>query len=1245
MTDTHVAIVGIAGRFPGATDVSSFWSNLKTGVDSVTRQEPDPAAGHVPAYGVVVGSDLFDASFFGCSSRDALMLDPQHRVFMECAWEALEDAGCDPTRYHGQVGVYGGSGDTDHFATLRAQAAHFPGITLWQMRLASGADFLTSRVAYKIGLTGPAVTVQTACSTSLVATHLAIQALLAGECDLALAGGATIHMNHPFSGSDNDGVLARDGYCRPFDAQATGTVGADGAGVVALKRLADALEEGDQIYAVILGSVVNNDGSAKIGFTAPGVDGQAAAVRAAHLVAGVDPASIGYVEAHGTGTPVGDPIEVRALSKAFRRRVTDEPVRSAGDDAGESSCVLGSVKANIGHTDAAAGVIGLIKTALCLRNELIPATPHFASPNPGLELDGSPFVIAKAAVKWPRSARPRRAGVNSLGLGGTNAHVVVEEAPVLENKPGRPYQVLPISARSRAELTEVAARLGGCLADPDLAIDDAAWTLQTGRKAFSTRSFVVASGRDEAVRRLEDSQTSPLPVRRAEVGRQVSFLFPGQGGQSVGMGRELYRHEPAFRTEIDRCAELAADRLGLDIRDILYPDADDHEATTRIKSMAVAQPTLFALEYALARLWQSWGITPSSVLGHSLGAYAAATIAGVLTVEGAMTLVLTRGELFDGLAPGAMLAVSAAEREITNVIGDGISIAAVNSSEQVVLAGPIEAVERLHASLQQQGRDVRLLHVSAAAHSELVEPVVGQFEQVVAGIALRPPTVTWISDRTGQPVTAAQACDPRYWGEHLRHTVRFHDALTTMLRDDASALLEIGPGRTLGALAQRHPGFTPDRPVVSCLPHPADPVNGAETMMAAVGRLWQSGVDVDWAALHSGERRRRVSLPSYPFQRRLFRLDAIDLDQDIHALDTHAEDYVAPVTPSEIAISTAFAKVLGGAGVGVHTHFFESGGDSLSAKTLLTLLRSSLDSRRAAQLNLAMIFQAPTVRSLAAAVDTADGGPDNPQHPSRIAARSPWMIGRRGAATALQLYCFPHSGGSAGEFVQWLSALPDVQACGFQPPGRGARLAEDPWYEMSGLVSSILDSAAFVEPFVLFGHSLGALVAYEVAHALAQAGRTGPAQLIVSGMPAPHRHDPGTPVYLLDDAALVEEIRLRYDTLPPEFDDPELRQIALKGLRADLSIVDTYRHVPRPPLGCPIVALGGAGDEPTVDDLREWRGHTTADVVVRLFPGDHFYYREKPNDVLSFIADELPTGVVPRPGPLGLDAPVPRQRG
>ncbi|HVK26497.1 MAG TPA: type I polyketide synthase [Actinokineospora sp.] len=925
MTADCVAVIGMACRVPGADGLDGFWSALADG-----RELLDTVDG--VAAGVVRDTDMFDPAFFGYAPSEALLIDPQQRVFLECAWEALEHAGQVPG---GDVviGVFGGGGDSDHIDRLRANRHRFPDASELQFRLASGADFLTSRVAYKLGLTGPAITVQAACATSLIAIHLAAQSVLAGECDIALAGGVTLHgPGEP----GEDGIIAPDGHCRPFDINAAGTVSSDGAGVVVLKRLDDAIADGDPVHALLLGSAVANDGAAKVGFAAPSVPGQVAAVRAAHQVAGIDPASVSFVEAHGTGTPVGDPIEVRALTQAF------------GPGA---RCLLGSVKANIGHTDTAAGVLGLIKVLLALRAGLLPPTPNFTEPNPELDLANTPFDVNSATAPWPRGSRPRRAGVHSLGLGGANAHVVLEEPPLVESGDGREFQLVPISARTPAAVTATADRLATHLAGAADSLPDLAWTAQTGRKAFEHRAFAVGSSAVE----IAGTLSGPVDVAAARE-RGVVFLFPGQGGQHVGMGAELYREEPVYAEVIDECADASVVDLGVDLRDVLLgrrPDAD-----TLLATMEIGQPAVFATELALARLWESWGVTPVAVLGHSLGAYAAAAVAGALDWPDALALVRERGRILGGLPAGAMLALPIAAEDLA--LGPDLSLAAVNGPDQCVVAGPVDAVERLRAHYEAQGVTGNVLHISTAAHSHLVQPELERFEKAVATTTPRAPRLPWISDHSGLPVTAAEAADPGYWSAHLRGTVAFADALVTVFAMGDNAILEVGPGRTLAALARRHPGRG-DRAVAASMPHPADDVSELRVLLTAVGRIWQSGVDVDWSRLHSGEHRLKVPLPTYPFQRIRLRVDADDPGPAAAEAEERVDESADPM---ERAVRDAFGAVLGLTGIHREANFFELGGDSLLAVRVAAALRRDLGVTLPAR----AVFRAPTVAALAAVI-------------------------------------------------------------------------------------------------------------------------------------------------------------------------------------------------------------------------------------------------------------------------------------
>ncbi len=869
-----VAIIGMAGRFPKSRDLAEFWRNLCEGADCITRFSREDVVAtsytrdlldkpnYVGAAGALDDIDLFDARFFGISPREVQGMDPQHRVFLEVAVEALQIAGYDPARAPGPIGVYAGCDDSTYFVNnLLANPEFMMTVGPFAAALGSDKDYLPTRVSYELDLRGPSVSIQCACSTALAATHIAIQGLLEFECDLALAGGVAIRVPQKMGYlAQEGGVFAPDGRCRPFDESGGGFVEGSGAGILVLKRMEDALADGDHIWAVIRGSALNNDGRGKMGFAAPKRESQAAVIAAAHAAAEVEPASITYVEAHGTGTRVGDPLEFGALDDIFR---------PAGVAPG--SCGIGSVKSNIGHLFPAAGAASLIKTALALENRTIPPTINFRRPNPEIRLEGSPFRIVTDLESWPEGPTPRRAGVSAFGIGGTNAHVILEEAPPPEpSGPSREEQLLVLSAKTSTALAAAAERLRAVLAGADAPkLADAAFTLQHGRTAYAHRRAVVCRDAAEAVEALASGGGRRVAEGfRKKADRPVAFLFTGQGSQYAGMGRDLYGSEAVYRETLDRCAELLRPHLGLDLREVLHAAGEaPAEADEALRQTALTQPALFAVEYSLARLWQSWGVAPSAMIGHSIGEYVAACLAGVFDLEQALGLVAVRGRLMQELPSGSMMAVLRPEAEVAGWLADDLSVAAVNSSSTTIVSGSDEAVAALEERLAGDGVATRRLRTSHAFHSAMMDPILEAFTREVAAASPAEPRIPFVSNVTGDWIEPEEATDPGYWARHLRGAVRFAAGIETLVKGVDLALLEVGPGSTLGSLARQVPAVGRKGLVLASLPGPRDEGSDLRQMLLALGGLWAAGTPVDWVGFQGEERRRRVPLPTYPFER------------------------------------------------------------------------------------------------------------------------------------------------------------------------------------------------------------------------------------------------------------------------------------------------------------------------------------------------------------------------------------------
>lgn len=875
-----IAVIGMAGRFPGAQNIDDYWQNLCDGKENISRFDAqdmlaaglDPTLldmpGYVNARGALDGIDLFDASFFGFSPRDAEILDPQQRIFLESAWQALEHGGYDPEQFEGLIGVFGGCGISTYISNLHSNPEIASVVGSYQITLANDKDHLTTRTAYKLNLKGPAVTVQTTCSTSLVAVVMACQSLLDYHCDMALAGGVKVETPQEAGYFYQEGGIASpDGHCRAFDADAQGTVGGNGVGIVLLKRLSEALADGDTIHAILRGSAINNDGSVKVGYTAPSIDGQAEAIAMVLAIAGLEPEAISYIEAHGTGTVLGDPVEVAALKAVFGNN-------------NNHRCAIGSVKSNIGHLDTASGVAGLIKTILALKHGMIPPSLHFKRPNPKLDIANSPFYVNDSLRPWENVPLPRRAGVSSFGIGGTNAHVIVEEVPQTTPKPSlRGHHLLLLSARSEAVLASMTTNLTSHLHDhPELALADVAYTSQVGRRVFPYRRMFVCKDREDALKVLDANNRRGLITKRSTgEDKAAVFMFSGQGTQYVHMAAGLYACEPLFRDLVEQCAELLLPELGLDMREVLFPVPIQEEAAEQqLRQTAITQPALFIIEYALAQLLMDWDIQPAALIGHSIGEYVAACIGGVMSLEDALVLVAVRGRFMQQMAPGEMLAVALSEDKLRPYLEQepAVSLAAVNSLDQCVISGTSSDIQRLETQFRQADILCGHLRTSHAFHSMLMEPMIEPFLASMKQIKLSPPEIPFVSNVSGDWITDVEAVNPRYWANHVRHTVRWADGLDKLLQNPHWVLLEVGPGDTLKSLAQHHPGRKVEQVVLNSLRRRRQKIDDDAQLLDTLGRLWLEGVPVGWAQFYGHEQRSRVPLPTYPFERQRYWIDA-----------------------------------------------------------------------------------------------------------------------------------------------------------------------------------------------------------------------------------------------------------------------------------------------------------------------------------------------------------------------------------
>ncbi|MGD2084792.1 MAG: SDR family oxidoreductase [Candidatus Aminicenantes bacterium] len=912
-TGLEIAVVGMAGRFPGANTIEAFWVNLKEGVESIcffSDQELQSSGvasplsqdrNYVRANGYLPDIEYFDPAFFDYSPREAELMDPQLRLLHECIWEALEDAGYGADNHKGLVGLYVGTSINPDWY-LRSQHSLKSPSERYNVVAFNDNHAFSTLISYKLNLKGPSFTLQTACSSSLVAINLACKGLLSGESDMALAGGVSIILPQKRGYLHQEGmVTSPDGHCRAFDQQARGTLAGNGTGIVVLKRLEEAIAHGDYIYALVKGSAINNDGRGKVGYTAPSVEGQAMAIRTALYMAEVEPESISYVEAHGTGTVLGDPVEIEGLKQAF-------------NTTKRQFCAIGSVKSNVGHLNHAAGVAGFIKTVLALRHRFIPPSLHFNTPNPTIDFQNSPFYVNDRLCPWSNNHYPLRAGVSSFGIGGTNAHAILEEYSQAAEGTGelapmsnRQYQLILLSAKTETALERMTKNLAAYFknrlfnhenpVNPGLSLADAAYTLQVGRKAFRHRRMLVCARLSKAIDHL--STLNPEKVHTffsQQEDRFVVFMFPGQGAQYVNMGLDLYRSQPLFRETMDRCFEILKPLMGYDPREILYPPAHEGDsapgtdgasrsyrsdvtnvtATTDINQTQIAQPVIFTIEYALAKLLMSWGIKPGAMMGHSIGEYVAACLAGVFTLEDALALVTLRGKLMQQVPNGSMLSVSISLPEIEPLLNEHeeLSLAAVNGPSRCVVSGPDNAIHTFERRLEEKGYSHTSLHTSHAFHSAMMDPVLKPFEEAVRGVEINEPQIPFISNLTGDWITIEQVADAAYWANHLRETVYFSVGLSELLKKNNSLFIEVGPGQVLSTLVRQHPDKTIGHLIINLVRHPKEQVCDSYYLLDKIGKLWLYGLTIEWPKFYPQEKRYRLPLPTYPFERQQFKVEA-----------------------------------------------------------------------------------------------------------------------------------------------------------------------------------------------------------------------------------------------------------------------------------------------------------------------------------------------------------------------------------
>jgi len=1166
-----IAIVGMSGRFPGAENVDEFWQNIINKKESIrfyTNEEllkagvsknlvNDPS--YVPAKGAIKNPKGFDAAFFGYTPRDAQITDPQHRLFLECAHEALEDAACVSDTFKGQVGVYAGTGINNYLTNhISAHQNLVNTVGDYPITIGNDKDFLANRVSYKLNLNGPAMVIQTACSTSLVAIHTACQALINDECDAALAGGVSLGKLDDEGYLYKEGmIMSPDGHCRAFDEKARGTVQGQGAGVVLLKRLDDALKDNDHIYAVIKGSGINNDGAAKSGYTAPSIEGQAKAIMLAHASANVSPQQISFIETHGTGTPIGDPIEIESLNYAFRhnasmdRTETNTTGETNIDEVNSSSthyCAIGSVKSNIGHMDAASGVAGLIKAAKALEQTILPPSLHFETANPKINFKGSPFYVNTQSMPWPDQVGPRHAGVSSFGIGGTNAHMVLSEAPT-QTVAGRsrPWRIITLSAKTETALETMTIQLHDYLnTHPNVSFSDVCYTLHLGRKLFEHRRYLVCKNTDDAIFELSKVLPNEAPEKQSgrvittvdsKIPRKIAFMFSGQGSQYVNMAQKLYKVELNFRKEVDHCRNILKERF-VYLFERLVED-DFNALSDKVHDTYITQPTLFIVEYALAKTLISWNIQPEVMIGHSIGEYVAACLAGVFTLEQALELVTIRGRMIYDLEKGDMLMVELSEQEANSYLNESLSLAAINGEYRCVISGQSEAIITLQKELTQKEIQNRILHTSHAFHSHMMDGILEDFTNSVMRRSPQAPKIPFVSSLTGELITDHQATSPEYWAKHLRNAVRFHHGLETLFNqreNDKSGwiLLEIGPGKMLSTLARQHPDKNNNDVIYETMRHSYEDVSDIKKLLTTLAQLWINNVDIDWNVFHSSRQRYKISLPTYPFERLDYWIESAKktrLTQDRRGMSEQTlprlpnenlptkaikKTVVEPRDKFDAFICLLWEKSLGVNKVCIHDNYFDLGGDSLRAVSIIDALVTKYNTPIATHI----LIQKPTVAELSDYIKSisqhpeAEGMLDNDQ-----AYTLSLVTIQKGSERKQPLFMVHPIGGEVYFYRDLAHQLgADQPLFAFQATSLSGQ--SDPYDDVETMAMDYISELKAIgakPPYLLGGSSFGGLVAYEMAQQLKALGEEV-RLLVMIDTPFPQE----MPAHLTNSAAILD---------------------------------------------------------------------------------------------------------------------------